>query len=35
MTQRMHQGVPQAHGGVMAEPTMNVQHVADAICIHR
>ena len=31
MTQRMHQGVPQAHGGTMAEPTMNVQHVADAI----
>ena len=31
MTQRMHQGVPQAHGGILAEPTMNVQHVADAI----
>ena len=31
MTQRMHQGVPQAHGEVMVEPTMDVQHVADAI----
>ncbi len=31
MTQRMHQGVPQAHGGIMAEPTMDAQHVADAI----
>ena len=31
MTQRMHQGVPQAHGEVMVEPTMNVQHVADAV----
>ena len=31
MTQRMHTGVPQAHGEVMVEPTMNVQHVADAI----
>ena len=31
MTQRMHQGVPQAHGAILAEPTMNVQHVADAI----
>ena len=31
MTQRMQQGVPQAHGEVMVEPTMNVQHVADAI----
>jgi NAD(P)-dependent dehydrogenase (short-subunit alcohol dehydrogenase family) len=31
MTQRMHSGVPQAHGEVMVEPTMNVQHVADAI----
>ena len=31
MTQRMHSGVPQAHGEVMVEPTMNVQHVADAV----
>ena len=31
MTERMHSGVPQAHGEVMVEPTMNVQHVADAI----
>ncbi len=31
MTQRMHDGVPQAHGGTMAEPTMDVRHVADAI----
>ena len=31
MTQRMHQGVPQAHGAILAEPTMNVQHVADAV----
>ena len=31
MTQRMSQGVPQAHGEVMVEPTMDVQHVADAI----
>ena len=31
MTQRMHQGVPQAHGGTQVEPTMDVQHVADAI----
>ncbi len=31
MTERMQAGVPQASGEVMAEPTMNVQHVADAI----
>ena len=31
MTERMSVGVPQAHGKVMVEPTMNVQHVADAI----
>ena len=31
MTQRMHRGVPQANGEVRVEPTMNVQHVADAI----
>ena len=31
MTQRMHGGVPQANGEVRVEPTMDVQHVADAI----
>jgi len=31
MTQRMAAGVPQAHGAVMPEPTMDVRHVADAI----
>ena len=31
MTERMHTGVPQAHGEVRVEPTMNVQHVADAV----
>ncbi len=31
MTERMSVGVPQARGDVMVEPTMNVQHVADAI----
>ena len=31
MTQRMSQGVPQANGTVMPEPTMDVRHVADAI----
>ena len=31
MTERMSVGVPQAHGEVMVEPTMNVQHVADAV----
>ena len=31
MTERMSVGVPQAYGEVMVEPTMNVQHVADAI----
>jgi NAD(P)-dependent dehydrogenase (short-subunit alcohol dehydrogenase family) len=33
MTDRMvqGQGVPQAHGGMMIEPRMDVQHVADAI----
>jgi NAD(P)-dependent dehydrogenase (short-subunit alcohol dehydrogenase family) len=31
MTQRMAKGVPQAHGGLMVEPTMDVRHVADAI----
>ncbi len=31
MTQRMASGVPQANGALMAEPTMDVRHVADAI----
>ena len=31
MTERMSVGVLQAYGEVMVEPTMNVQHVADAI----
>jgi NAD(P)-dependent dehydrogenase (short-subunit alcohol dehydrogenase family) len=31
MTQRMAAGVPQANGSTMAEPTMDVRHVADAI----
>ncbi len=31
MTERMSVGVPQAHGEVKVEPTMNVQHVADAV----
>jgi len=31
MTQRMAEGVPQANGSVMAEPRMDVQHVADAV----
>ncbi len=31
MTERMGSGVPQAHGEVKVEPTMNVQHVADAV----
>ncbi len=31
MTERMSQGVPQADGSIAAEPTMNVQHVADAV----
>ena len=31
MTQRMTAGVPQANGTMMAEPRMNVQHVADAV----
>ena len=28
---RMTQGVPQAHGAIAVEPTMDVQHVADAV----
>jgi NAD(P)-dependent dehydrogenase (short-subunit alcohol dehydrogenase family) len=31
MTERMAAGVPQANGTTVPEPTMNVQHVADAI----
>ena len=31
MTERMTTGVPQAHGAVMVEPRMDVQHVADAV----
>ena len=31
MTRRMTTGVPQADGTSMVEPTMNVQHVADAV----
>ena len=31
MTQRMSEGVPQAHGETRVEPTMDVQHVADAV----
>jgi NAD(P)-dependent dehydrogenase (short-subunit alcohol dehydrogenase family) len=31
MTQRMTTGVPQANGSMMAEPRMDLQHVADAV----
>ena len=31
MTGRMAAGVPQSNGTMMAEPTMDVRHVADAI----
>ena len=31
MTARMRSGVPQAHGAVAVEPTMDVQHVAGAV----
>ena len=31
MTQRMTSGVPQANGTLMAEPRMDVKHVADAV----
>ena len=31
MTARMSDGVPQADGSKRVEPTMNVQHVADAV----
>ncbi len=31
MTERMSQGVPQADGSIASEPTINVQHIADAI----
>jgi NAD(P)-dependent dehydrogenase (short-subunit alcohol dehydrogenase family) len=30
-TARMHDGVPQAYGGIAPEPTMDVEHVASAI----
>ena len=31
MTERMTKGIVQAHGGMLVEPRMNVQHVADAV----
>ena len=31
LTQRMKQGVPQAHGAIAVEPTMDVEHVANAV----
>jgi NAD(P)-dependent dehydrogenase (short-subunit alcohol dehydrogenase family) len=31
LTAKMKQGVPQAHGGVAVEPTMDVEHVARAV----
>lgn len=31
MTERMQQGVPQADGRILAEPRMDVRHVADAV----
>ena len=31
MTAKMNSGVPQADGSIKPEPTMNVQHVADAV----
>lgn len=31
MTERMQQGVPQANGSMMIEPTMNVKNVAEAV----
>jgi NAD(P)-dependent dehydrogenase (short-subunit alcohol dehydrogenase family) len=31
MTERMLKGMPQAHGGTMVEPRMDVQHVAEAV----
>ena len=31
MTSKMNQGVPQADGSVAVEPTMNVDHVAEAV----
>ena len=31
MTARMSDGVPQAHGSIEAEPTMDVAHVANAV----
>jgi NADP-dependent 3-hydroxy acid dehydrogenase YdfG len=31
MTERMADGVPQANGSLMAEPRMDLRHVADAV----
>src|SRR5919201_6870044 len=31
LTQRMKKGVPQAHGAIAVEPTMDVEHVARAV----
>ena len=31
MTERMKRGVPQANGTTMPEPTMDVEHVANAV----
>ncbi|MBT5018789.1 MAG: 3-oxoacyl-ACP reductase, partial [Planctomicrobium sp.] len=31
MTERMSQGVLQANGSIVSEPTINVQHIADAV----
>jgi NAD(P)-dependent dehydrogenase (short-subunit alcohol dehydrogenase family) len=31
LTERMKKGVPQAHGAIAVEPTMDVEHVADAV----
>ena len=33
MTERMAKGVPQAHGAVMVEPTMDVENVANTIVL--
>ncbi len=31
MTSRMNAGVPQADGSIACEPTIDVQHIADAV----
>jgi NAD(P)-dependent dehydrogenase (short-subunit alcohol dehydrogenase family) len=31
LTERMKKGVPQAHGAIAVEPTMDVEHVANAV----